>query len=385
MKKTRLAWLAAAAATALALTGCSGGGSGEGGGSGTSGDPVVIGVSAPLTGNQAEYGKNWQEGAKIALDEINAEGGVHGRPLEVDFQDSAGEAAQATTIAQRFVSEPSVIAVMGDLSSTVSAAASPIYQRGGLMQVGITNSHPDFTSTGDFIFSPVISQDEEASQVEKKAAEYGDRIALVHLNNDWGIAAADIVKETAEENGQEIVYEAAVEESSTDFKPQLLQLRDAKPDVIIFYTYYATTALLSQQAQQVGIEDVPTIAASSNYSGDLLEVGGEAAEGLIIPSPFLTESEDPEVNAFIDAFTEEYGYAPNAFAAYAYDGVKQIAWAANEAEEVDRTQVRDALRDSEGFPSIIYGEGVYDENRRVKNPVFHWIVVRDGEFVTLED
>ncbi|WP_427869773.1 ABC transporter substrate-binding protein [Leucobacter luti] len=385
MKKHRLAWLGAIAAAAIAMTGCSASASGEDAAQAAGGEPIVIGVSGPLTGNQAEYGKNWQEGIDIALDEINGAGGVNGRPIEIDFQDSQGQASQATTIAQRFVSDDKILAVLGDFSSATSMVASPLYQRGGLLQLGITNSHPDFTKTGDFIFSPSITQEEDARELADGAHTFGSKIAVINLNTDWGISARDIFTDQVKKNGDELVYQADVEEASTDFKPQLVQLREAKPDVVVFFTYYSTTSLLVQQAKQAGIpDDVIYVAVGSNYSAEFLDLAGDAAEGVYLNTSFTTESDDEKVTSFVSAFDKKYGYQPNLFAAYAYDGVKQIAWAAEHAKTVDRAGIRDALRDADAIPSIIYGEASYDENRRAKNPVFKWLEVQDGAFVPTE-
>lgn len=385
MHKTfRLVGLAALATVALAVTACAPAGAGSPG-AGDDSSPIVFGVSGPLTGNQAEYGKNWQEGFEIALDEINDAGGVNGRPIELDFQDSQGEASQATTIAQRFVSDDSVLAVIGDFSSATSMVASPLYQRGGVLQLGITNSHPDFTTTGDYIFSPSITQEAEAVEIEDAAHKQGSKIAIFNLNTDWGNTALDILKDEAAKNGDEIVFQAPVEEASTDFKPQLLKARDAKPDVVIFYTYYSSTALLVKQAQQVGLTDVPFIGVGSNYSQEFLELAGPAAEGFVVDTSFYDGSTDPDVQKFVTSYTEKFGHKPNLFAAYAYDGLKQLAWAAEHAKKLDRAGIRDALRDGEKIPSIIYGPFSYAEDRRVAAPPFSWLTVTDGEFTLVAE
>ena len=377
-----LAWTAALAATTLVATACAGGsGSTE---SGVSSDPIVFGVSGPLTGNQAEYGKNWQEGFEIALDEINAEGGIDGREVEIDFQDSQGEAAQATTIAQRFVSDDSVLAVIGDFSSATSMVASPLYQRGGLLQLGITNSHPDFTESGDFIFSPSVTQEVEGRVIADGASELGDKVAVFYLNTDWGNSAFDVLQDQLEKDGDEIVYSTPVEEASTDFRPQLLQARDSGADVAIFYTYYATTALLVQQAGQTGF-DVPFVAVGSNYSQQFLDLAEDAAEGVFVDTSFYPESDDPNLTSFVEKYTEKFGYTPNLFAAYAYDGLKQLAWAAENAETLDREGIRNALRDGKAIPSIIYGEATYNDERRIDDPRFIWLQVQDGAFVETDE
>lgn len=382
LRTRTLAAAAALTATALVAAGCasSSGGSTDA----DSTEPIVFGVSGPLTGNQAEYGENWQEGFAIALDEINSAGGINGREVQIDFQDSQGEASQATTIAQRFVSDDSVLAVLGDFSSATSMVASPIYQRAGLLQLGITNSHPEFTATGDYIFSPSVTQAVEARVIEDAAHEIGSNIAVFYLNTDWGNTAFSVLQDQAAANGDTIVYSSPVEEASTDFRPQLVQARDAKPDVVIFYTYYGTTALLVQQAEQTGL-DVPFLAVGSNYSAEFLDLAQDAAEGVYVDTTFYPESDDPAVESFVTAYTDEFGHAPNLFAAYAYDGLKQLAWAAENAETLDREGIRNALRDGTDIPSIIYGTATYNDERRIDSPRFQWLVVEDGQFVLTDE
>ena len=117
------------------------------------GEPVMVGVSGPLTGQNAQYGAQWKKGFDLALDEINSTGGIKGHPLTYDFQDSQSDPRQSVAVAQKFVSDPNIVVEAGDFSSTASMAASPIYERAGLVQFGFTNSHPNFTKGGDYMWS----------------------------------------------------------------------------------------------------------------------------------------------------------------------------------------------------------------------------------------
>ncbi len=341
---------------------------------------VTFGVSGPLTGDQAQYGKDWQAGFELALDELNAEGDT---TYAIDFQDSQGQASQASNIAQKFVSDNKISAVMGDFSSATSMVASPVYQRAGLLQLGITNSHPDFTTTGDFIFSPSITQDVEGKVMADGARELGDKAAVFYLNTDWGKAAFDVFEGQSEVNGLDIVYSSPVEETSTDFKPLLLRAKESGADVIQFLTYYKTTALLVQQATDVGLTDVALSAVGSNYSSEFLELAGDAAEGVYVETSFFPGSDDAGVKKFVEGFTTKYDRQPNVFSAYAYDGLKELAWA-SENSDGSREGIRNALRDGTDVPTIIYGPAKYNEERRIENPSFTWLVVRDGAFVAQE-
>src|ERR1700731_4796342 len=123
-----------------------------------SSEPIMLGVSGPLTGPNAQYGAQWKQGFDLALDEIHAAGDINGRKLAYKFEDSQSDPRQSVAIAQKFVSDPAIVMELGDFSSPASMAASPIYQRAGLGQFGFTNSHPDFTKGGDFMWRTSANQ-----------------------------------------------------------------------------------------------------------------------------------------------------------------------------------------------------------------------------------
>src|SRR5712691_2727484 len=164
-----------------------------------SSEPIMLGVSGPLTGPNAQYGAQWKQGFDLALDEIHAAGGINGRKLAYTFEDSQSDPRQSVAIAQKFVSEPKIVMELGDFSSPASMAASPIYQRAGLVQFGFTNSHPDFTKGGDYMWSNSVSQaDEQPLSAAYAVKRLGlKRIAVLHLNTDWGRTSKDIFVKAA--------------------------------------------------------------------------------------------------------------------------------------------------------------------------------------------
>jgi branched-chain amino acid transport system substrate-binding protein len=128
----------AAAVGGLALAGCGISPSTAAGSSG----PIVFGVSGPFTGDDAEYGQTWKKAWALVLDDVNGKGGVNGRKIQLNYQDSQADPKQSVLVAQKFANDPTVVAELGDFASPASMAASPIYQRAGLVQFGFTNSHP---------------------------------------------------------------------------------------------------------------------------------------------------------------------------------------------------------------------------------------------------
>jgi len=171
------------------------------------GDPIYLGVSGPLTGPNAQYGAQWKQGFDLALDEINGAGGIKGRPLAYIFEDTQSDPRQSVAVAQKFVADPRIVAELGDFSSPASMAASPIYQKAKLVQFGFTNSHPDFTKGGDYMWSNSVSQaDEQPLSAAYAIKRLGmKRIAVLHLNTDWGRTSKDIFVTAAKDMGAEVV------------------------------------------------------------------------------------------------------------------------------------------------------------------------------------
>src|SRR5262245_60772873 len=163
-------------------------------------EPVYIGVTGPLTGQYAQYGAQWKKGFDYALEEINASGGISGRPLNYLFEDSQSDPRQTVVIARKFVADDRIVVEVGDFSSAASMAASPIYQTAGLVQFGFTNSHPDFTKGGDCIWSNAVNQKDEMPLLADLARDMKlGRLAVLYINSDWGRTAKDLFVERSEE------------------------------------------------------------------------------------------------------------------------------------------------------------------------------------------
>lgn len=345
-------------------------------------EPILIGVSGPLTGANAQYGLQWRQGFDLALDAINAEGGIHGRPLAYLFEDSQSDPRQAVAIAQKFVADRRIVIELGDFSSPASMAASPIYQRGGLVQFGFTNSHPDFTKHGDFTWSPSVSQADEQPMLARYAvSRLGfKRIAILHLNTDWGRTSKDHFARAARELGAEVVATEAYQSEERDFRSTLVRARDANPDGLVLIAYAPDGALIVRSARQLGLRQ-RILAASSVYSPRFIELGGEAVEGVHTGSRYFPDDPRPEVRSFVEAFRRKYGGAdPDAFNAYAYDAIN-LAAAAIRLGGTDRRAIRDALGRIRDVPSVIFGKATFDpQTRRILGAQNVELVVKDGRF-----
>lgn len=347
------------------------------------GEPVLFGVSGPLTGPNAQYGAQWKAGFDLALDDVNAKGGIHGRPLAYVFEDSQSDPRQSVGIAQKFVNDKRIQIELGDFSSPASMAASPIYQRAGLVQLGFTNSHPDFTKGGDFIWSPSISQSDSQPLLADLAIKTlgFKRIGVLYLNTDWGRASRDVFLKAAEARGAQVVVAEGYQPDEKDFRSTLVRVRDANPDGLVLISYYPDGALIAGQVRNVGLKQA--IAASGSvYSPKFIELGGAAVEGIYTNTSFFPDEPRPEVRDFVQRFRAKYGKEPDAFNAYAYDAVLIAAAALNQAPaDADRKAVRDALYKIKDVPSVVFGKANFDhDSRRVIGVKSVDLVIKDGKW-----
>jgi branched-chain amino acid transport system substrate-binding protein len=317
-----------------------------------SGEPVTIGVSGPLTGQNAQYGAQWKKGFDLALDEVNAKGGVKRRPLQYVFEDSQADPRQTVAIAQKFVSDPKIVVEVGDFSSTASMAASSIYQRA-----------------------------DEQPRLAKYAADLGFKhLAVLYLNTDWGRASQNLFSEAAKADGMDVVASEGYQPDEKDFRSTLVRVRDSKPDAIILISYYADGALITRQIRTVGLT-TPIVASGSIYSPKFIELAGDAGNDVFTESNFFPGDSRPEVKSFVDKFRAKYGEEPDDFNAVAYDTIVLLA-AVIDQYGWDRTAIRDGLARIKDVPSVIYGKATFDpQTRRVAGARAVYLVVKNGQFV----
>ena len=351
---------------------------------GWGGEPISVGLSAPLTGNYSEYGTNWQKAIQIAVEKINAKGGIKGRPLEIVAEDSKSDPKDSAQIAQKFSSDPKIVATIGDFTSTACMAAQPIYDRAGVVQLSPTASHPDFAPKSQWSFGIIGTQAAEgpfmANYTVKREGK--KRIAVLYINNDWGIAAQEQYVKKAKDLGADVVAVDSYFDRDKDFTAVLTKLRGAKPDALYIATMYNDGALMSKQREKLGWSDVAVFGPGSLYSPKLLELGGSSVEGLHTSTIFLENDPRPEVQEFVKAFkARNNGVAPNMFAAIAYDAITLMAQTIEKAG-TDRKAIRDELAKTKNFVGMT-GKISFTERRDVERD-YHYLVVKNGAWTLLQ-
>jgi hypothetical protein len=199
----------------------------------------------PRTRNTARNGKR----ASISRSRRStAKGGVKGRPLQYVFEDSQADPRQSVAIAQKFVSDPKIVVEVGDFSSTASMAASPIYQRAGLVQFGFTNSHPNFTKGGDFMWSNSVSQADEQPRLAKYAADLGLKRSPCSISTPTGAAQPEIFVRGRQGQRRRVVASKAISPTRRISARRWCACATPSPTAIILISYYADGALIARQS-----------------------------------------------------------------------------------------------------------------------------------------
>lgn len=345
-------------------------------------DTVKIGLLVPLTGPAAADGTSALYSVQIALDQVNAAGGVLGKQVELVYYDDRADAKEAVALAHKLIEQDKIAAFVAGSYSLPTRAVAPIFQEEEIPLVAAYAIHPDVTRAGDFCFRNGF-----LGMVEGKAAGYtahkllgGKTVALLTSDNDFGRTLVEGFKEYASKFAPDlkIVSEQAYPFSEKDYKPYLSKIKELNPDVIFASGYYFQTGPLLRQARELGIQS-KILGEEGADSPKLMEIAGDAAEGFYIVTNFDRDDPRPVVQSFLAEFRNRHKFEPDMVGASAYDAFMIITDGMKTAGSTDGKKVRDAIaavKDYNGLTGIIGG---FDEIGEVVKPV-QVQVVKEGLF-----
>lgn len=304
---------------------------------------VRIALTAPLTGNLSQYGESFRNTVELACKQWNNKGGVLGNSIELIVEDTAGDSAQAATVAQKIVSDGSIFAQVGDFNTACCLAAQPIYASAKMIQISPTCSAINFAVGSPWSFECLGTQDVQGEFMANWAYENGVRkVAVLYLNSDWGISVDKGFAKAFLALGGEIVIEEPYNDGETDFSAALTKMRDTAPDALYIACYYNDGAAINIQRQILGW-DIPVYHPGTVYSSDFLSIGGDAVEGVFTNVGFYPDDPTPAAAAFISEYNALYGVNPDYYGACAYDAFNILMEAIERSGELDSVKVRDAL------------------------------------------
>ncbi len=343
---------------------------------------IKVGEFASLTGGSASFGQSSHKGTVLAIEEINAAGGVLEKKLKLITEDDQSTAGQPATIARKLISQDKIVALLGEVASSKSLEAAPICQQNKIPMISPASTNPKVTEVGDYIFRVCFIDPFQGTVMAKFALSKGYKkvAVLTDVKQDYAVGLAEFFKKHLVEAGGEVVREQKYSTGDKDFKPQLTSLKAAEPDAIFIPGYYAEVSLIAKQAKMLGIT-VPLLGGDGWVGDSLIKVAGDALNGSFLSCHFSSDDQDPVVQEFVTKFKAKYGEVPDDMAALGYDSAMILAEAIKRAGTTDGEKLRDAIaatKDHKGVTGVI----TLDAQRNATKPaVILGIVDQKFQFI----
>lgn len=345
------------------------------------GETIKIGAMGPLTGAVAMYGVASTNGTKLAIDEINAAGGINGRKIELILEDEKGDAAEAVNVYKKLKSE-GIVALIGDVTSGPCEAVAAEAVKDGIPMITPTGTMLSLTAGRANVFRICFTDPFQGTKLAQYAVDTlkAKTYALLRNNSDpYSAGVADAFKAEAEKLGLQSVGEESYGASDTDFHPQLTKIAEADPDVLVLPDYYQVIALIVPQAREVGVK--AAFLGPDGWDSVLEQMDKEnygSIEGSFFSNHYSPDDTAQKVQNFVKSYKDTYDMAPSSFAALGYDAARIMAQAIQEAASVDSASIVAAM-DAISYDGVT-GLTRFDENN---NPIktVSMITIKDGAYV----
>src|SRR5436305_242870 len=353
-------WLAMIAASlSLALLGCpQKGESGGGNAASAGGGDILVGEFGSLTGPQATFGQSTHNGIMMAVDEVNAAGGINGRKIKVLTEDDQSKQEEAANAVTKLISQNNVIAILGEVASSASIAAAPICQANKVPMITPSSTNDEVTRKGDYIFRICFT---DSYQGEYQAV-FADGwcttnnkpksvAILTDIKSDYSQGLAKVFTAKFGALGGKIVGTQSYANGDSDFPSQLTAIKATNPSIIFVPGYYTDIGQIAIQARDLGIT-APLLGGDGWESPLLIKIGGKALEGSFYTNHYFYADPSPVVSSFVQKYKERFGQTPDSLAALGYDAMKTLADAMKRAKKLDGPSIRDAIGQTKGLVGV---------------------------------
>ncbi len=345
---------------------------------------VRVGSFLSLTGPDASFGWSTRKGLELAVSQINENGGVSGRTLELIIQDDGGKTDKAIKAVDDFGSDPAFVAILGQAASQLSLAAAPHAQKYGIPMISPSSTNPRVTEVGDFIFRVCFIDPFQGYVMAKFARENlkASRVAIIRdRRSEYSMGLAEYFDRTFRSLGGIIVAEEEFVAGDTDFSRQLSHIRSKGPDAIFIPGYYSEVALIAKQARLMRIR-TRLLGGDGWDSGKLFELTQGALNGAYFSSHFSPERNSAPVKKFVETYKAKFNESPDGFAAMAYDATFILVDAIERARPFTRKQVRDQIALTRNFPGVTGSISLNSNRNAEKSAVIFRIDGPNNRFVT---
>jgi branched-chain amino acid transport system substrate-binding protein len=317
--------------------------------------PLLIGLVGALSGPEAQMGRSIQQGALLAIEQANAQGGVRGRQLELRAYDSQGRPEDAARATVRLVTQDGAALIVGGDTSGSTLAMGPVAAHAQVPLVSPTATSPRVTQEGGpYVFRVCFVDSFQGTALAGLAHDEGfSRVAvLVDMKSDYSVGLAQEFEKRFVALGGTVVGTSTYAQGDTDFRAQLTHLKGLHPDALFIPGYYGDAAAIARQARQLGLL-MPLLGGDGWDSvSELLSLGGDALEGSQFTTHFSPDNPSPRVQGFLRDFQARFGHPPPSGAALGYDAARVGLDALRRASSPSGPALRDALAQTATFDGV---------------------------------
>ena len=348
-------------------------------------DTIKVGEFASMTGKEATFGQFAHKGTLLAIEEVNAAGGVLGKKIELLLEDNQSKPGESSTIVKKFISRDKVVAVLGEIVSSRTLEAVPICQNAKIPLISPGATAVEVTPKGDYIFRACFI-DPFVGTITAKFARATLKIRhaaiLSSVSSAQSVGLAKYFRERFTAEGGTIIADQKFSEGDKDFRAQLTAIKAAGAEGIFVPAYYTEAALVCKQARDLGLT-VPLFGTDGWESSEFVSIGGKAVEGCYIVTHYSPENQSSVVASFNERFQKRWGSPSNALCALGYDSAMMLVDALKRAGTTDGPKLRDAIAATKTFAGVT-GTITLDAQR---NPTKSAVVltVKNGRFTFVQD
>lgn len=346
---------------------------------------IKIGAIFPLTGGSAYQGKSFRQGIELAMEEINANGGIDGKKLEILFEDDKGIPAEGVNAAQKLITQDKVSAILGNFNSSVTLAVRAVTEREKVVQLTPGSTADDVTEPGHpYMFRNIMPNSFQAPELAKfTIEELGlKNIAIIAENTDYGRSGAEQFEQMAEQLNGNVLTVEYYNQGDKDFYASLTKIKNMNPDAVFISGLLTEGAQILKQARDLKLE-TQWLGLGGFTNDNFPTLAEGAAEGMIHVSYFEPDAYEyfPDSKEFVENYEKKYGYKPDMYAANAYEATYILAEAIKMAGSDDREKIREAMTQIKDLPGIC-GPTTFDENGQAQKGLV-FVKIENGKRVAI--
>jgi branched-chain amino acid transport system substrate-binding protein len=315
---------------------------------------IVVGHYASLTGNTAHFGQDTDKAIRLAIDEVNAAGGVLGKKVRLVTLDDRGDSAEAANAVTRLIDVEKVVTIIGEVASSLSLAGGRVAQRRQVPMISPSSTNPKVTQVGDYIFRVCFLdpfQGKVMADFARDTLKFKRVAILRDVKNDYSIGLADAFKTAFTASGGTIPVEQSYSAGDTDFSAQITAIKAADVQGLYVPGYYSEVGMIARTAQRLGLK-VPLMGGDGWDAPDLFKIGGDALNGSFYSNHFAPDAATAKSQKFVSDFKAKYGQEPTGLGALGYDAAGVLFEAIRASGKTDPAGIREALTHVKNFEGV---------------------------------